>query len=64
MGLIEAIGLGLAMVLVIEGLGYALFPDGAKQMMAMILETPSETLRKLGIGALALGVLGVWLMVA
>ncbi|MCE7999989.1 MAG: DUF2065 domain-containing protein [Rhodobiaceae bacterium] len=56
--LITAIGL----VLVLEGLVYAAFPGGLKQMMAMAQTTPDETLRRFGLGALALGVVIVWLV--
>ena len=64
MGFGEAILLGLAMVLVIEGLGYALFPDGAKRMMDLVRQAPSETLRMTGLVALTVGVLGVWLILS
>ena len=56
--LLTAIGL----VLVLEGLVYAAFPGGLKQMMAMAQEMPDETLRRFGLGALALGVVIVWLV--
>lgn len=56
--LITAIGL----VLVLEGLVYAAFPGGLKQMMAMAQSTSDETLRRFGLGALALGVVIVWLV--
>ncbi|MGI9372138.1 MAG: DUF2065 domain-containing protein [Hyphomicrobiales bacterium] len=54
--LITALGL----VLVIEGLIYAVNPDGLKKMMAMMHDVPSETLRWCGIGAVTLGFLIVW----
>ncbi|MEQ9248863.1 MAG: DUF2065 domain-containing protein [Nitratireductor sp.] len=41
---------------------YAAFPGGLKQMMAMAQSTPDETLRRFGLGALALGVVIVWLV--
>ncbi len=56
--LLTAIGL----VLVLEGLVYAAFPGGLKLMMAMAQEMPDETLRRFGLGALALGVVIVWLV--
>lgn len=55
--LITALGL----VLVIEGLLYALAPRAAKGFLLQVLETPPETLRLIGIGALAAGVVVVWL---
>ena len=52
----------LALVLVIEGLLYAIAPDGAKRMAAQALETPSSTLRIMGLIAAAIGVGLVWLI--
>ncbi len=54
--LITAIGL----VLVLEGLAYAVFPGGLKRMMSMAQSTPDEVLRRSGLIALALGVVIVW----
>jgi len=52
----------LALVLVIEGGLYALFPEGMRRMMAQMQQVPDSRLRILGvIGALA-GVLAVWLL--
>ncbi len=50
------------MVLVIEGILYAAFPDAAKKMMAEMFTLPSSSLRKGGLLALFAGVLIVWLM--
>ncbi len=52
----------VALVFVIEGVAYALFPDAAKKMMAMAIEQPSSTLRKFGLMAAVLGVGLVWLI--
>ena len=38
----------LALVLVIEGLLYALFPTGVRKMMAMAISMPEMSLRKTG----------------
>lgn len=56
--LIVAVGL----VMVLEGLLYAVFPGGLKRMMAVAQTLPDETLRRAGLGALALGVVIVWLV--
>jgi uncharacterized protein len=56
--LIVAIGL----VLVLEGLMYAVFPGSLKRMMSMALNLPDDVLRRSGIAALALGVVIVWLV--
>lgn len=46
----------LALALVFEGLAYAAFPDGMKQMMLRALATPTGVLRLFGLAAAALGV--------
>ena len=56
--LIAAFGL----VLVIEGLIYALFPAGMKQVMVQVLELPPAVLRNGGIVAAVVGCLIVWLV--
>lgn len=52
----------LAMVLVVEGLCYALFPQEMIRFMRQVLETPPEYLRKAGLMAMAIGVVAVWLI--
>ena len=56
--LIVAIGL----VLVLEGMLYAVFPGALKRMMSLAQSLPDETLRRSGLVALALGVVIVWLV--
>ena len=56
--LIAAIGL----VLVLEGMLYAVFPGGLKRMMSLAQSLPDETLRRSGLVALALGVVIIWLV--
>jgi uncharacterized protein YjeT (DUF2065 family) len=51
----------LALVLVIEGVLYALFPDGMKKMMAQVVSVPAPVLRGVGLAAACLGVGFVWL---
>ncbi len=53
---------GLAFVLVIEGMIYALFPDGAKRMGLEVQKIPIGTIRVAGLSALAIGVISVWLI--
>ena len=55
--LVTAVGL----VLIIEGLVYAVAPARFKAMMARLEEIPDETLRTGGLIAVALGVAIVWL---
>jgi uncharacterized protein YjeT (DUF2065 family) len=53
-----AIGLAIA----IEGILYALFPDGMKRMMMQVLATPSASVRTAGITAALIGVALIWLV--
>jgi uncharacterized protein YjeT (DUF2065 family) len=53
--------MAFGLVLVIEGLTYALVPGQLKRMMAGMMELSNEQLRLAGTGALAVGVLMVWL---
>jgi len=52
----------LALVLVIEGALYALFPDGMKRAAARALAVPPQTLRLAGLAAACAGVVLVWLV--
>ncbi|MCA0434758.1 MAG: DUF2065 domain-containing protein [Proteobacteria bacterium] len=51
----------LGLVLVIEGLLYALVPGHLRHMLETLRALSDEQLRILGTVALALGVLAVWL---
>ena len=53
--------LGLGLVLVIEGLVFALAPSRLDEALEIIRRTPPETRRMVGLGAVALGVLLVWI---
>jgi hypothetical protein len=55
--LVVAVGL----VLALEGLMFAAFPDFVKRAMAAALETPDSTLRAVGIASAVLGVLVIWM---
>ncbi|MDJ0639945.1 MAG: DUF2065 domain-containing protein [Paracoccaceae bacterium] len=57
----ELILLGLGLVLVFEGLVLALLPGRLEEIIRMLEEIPLETRRLFGLGAVALGVLLVWL---
>jgi len=52
----------LALVLVIEGAAYALFPGGMKRMMAEVMRVPDATLRNAGLVAAVVGGGVVWLV--
>ena len=57
----ELVFLGLGLVLVFEGLVLALLPNRLEELIRMISEIPMETRRTMGLGAVALGVLLVWI---
>jgi uncharacterized protein YjeT (DUF2065 family) len=58
---VRDLGTALAMVLVIEGVLYALFPEGMKRLMVQMLSVPPSTLRIAGLAAACLGVVFVYL---
>ncbi|MGB7288443.1 MAG: DUF2065 domain-containing protein [Salaquimonas sp.] len=53
--------IALGLFLVLEGLIYALFPNGVKKMAEQLPGIPDQTLRFLGVMVIAAGVLVVWL---
>lgn len=53
---------GFALVLVIEGCFYALFPEGMKRAAARALAVPPQALRMAGLAAACVGVALVWLV--
>ena len=55
---LTALGLAIA----IEGIAYALFPDGMKAMMSQMLTQPSTALRAVGLIAAISGVVVIWLV--
>ncbi len=57
----EFVILGLGLVLVFEGLVFALAPSRLEELVRIIAEMPIETRRALGLGSVAIGVLLVWL---
>ncbi len=52
----------ICLIFIIEGSLYALFPDGMKRMVAMVLEQPSSQLRSVGLTAAILGFAVLWLV--
>lgn len=56
--LIVALGLAIA----IEGMLYALFPDGMRRALAAVLEQPASLVRSAGLAMAAVGVVIVWLV--
>jgi len=56
------LGTGIALVLVIEGIVYALFPEAMKQLAARTVGVAPQTLRVAGLLAACVGVILVWVM--
>lgn len=50
----------LALAVALEGIAYALFPEGMKRMMAIAMEQPSSNLRLAGLSLAILAVGFVW----
>ncbi|MDF1854781.1 DUF2065 domain-containing protein [Pseudooceanicola sp.] len=53
--------LALGLVLIVEGLAYALAPSLVERMLEALQTLPEAARRNLGLLALALGVVLVWL---
>lgn len=51
----------IGMVMFIEGLPYAAFPDKMKEWMAQLMEVEDGTLRKLGLVLMGVGLLVVYM---
>jgi uncharacterized protein YjeT (DUF2065 family) len=58
---LELVLLGLGLVLVFEGLVFALAPSRLEELIKLISEMPIETRRTIGLGAMAIGIVLVWL---
>ena len=52
----------IALILVLEGGLYALFPDGMRKMVLHIERVPASSLRSAGLLAATLGVGIIWLV--
>lgn len=53
---------GIALVLVIEGLVYALAPSLIERLLEALREMPIETRRNLGLMTFATGIILLWLV--
>lgn len=53
--------LAVGLVLVVEGLVFALAPSRLDEVLEMLRKMPSDTRRILGLSALAVGVLMIWI---
>ncbi|WP_296762431.1 DUF2065 family protein [Sediminimonas sp.] len=59
--MIETAFLALGLVLIVEGLIYALAPSLVEQLLDALRALPLSARRNLGLAALALGVALVWI---
>lgn len=59
--MIDSIIVAFAIVLIIEGLGPALFPNKWRNYLLKLVELPTEDIRNIGLFILALGVIIIWL---
>ncbi|MEZ5912587.1 MAG: DUF2065 domain-containing protein [Paracoccaceae bacterium] len=51
----------LGLVLAIEGLVFALLPSRIEEVLSLLARLPAESRRLIGLGALAAGVVLIWL---
>ena len=58
----EELALAFGLILALEGALYALFPDGMKKMMLLVMALPSERLRLTGLATAIVGVGIIWLL--
>jgi uncharacterized protein YjeT (DUF2065 family) len=52
----------LALVIVIEGLLYAAFPDQMKAMLARLMTLPASTIRAVALACAAVGLVLLWVI--
>jgi uncharacterized protein YjeT (DUF2065 family) len=52
----------VALILVIEGILYAVLPEAMKRLATRAMATPAQSLRVAGLIAAGLGVVLVWLL--
>ncbi|MCK0149006.1 DUF2065 domain-containing protein [Marivita sp. S6314] len=60
--MIETILLGIALVLIIEGLAYALAPSLIERMLEAMRAMPLDMRRLIGVSAIAAGVAMLWIL--
>lgn len=58
--MIETLLLALGLVLIVEGLVYALAPSLLEQILAALAQLPIDQRRLLGLASLAVGLVMVW----
>lgn len=56
----QTLFLALALVFILEGVGYAAFPGQMRRMMGHLIQTRDETLRVIGFVAVLMGLVVIW----
>jgi uncharacterized protein YjeT (DUF2065 family) len=59
--LIGTLLLGIGLVLIIEGLVFALAPSRLEEVLEMLRQMPVEARRLIGLGAVTLGLFFLWI---
>lgn len=59
--MIGTLFLGFGLVLIIEGLVFALAPSRLEEVLEMLRRLPIEARRVIGLGAVTLGLLLLWI---
>ena len=59
--MIETLLIAIGLVFVLEGLVFALAPSRIEELLRMFAEIPVENRRAIGLGAIAVGVVLVWI---
>ena len=54
--------LALCLAMVLEGMVYALFPNGMRRLMHAFFEAPEAAIRLTGLGTAAVGLGLIWLI--
>ena len=62
--MIEAVIQGIALVLIIEGLAYALAPSLIERMLEAMRDMPLDMRRLIGVSAIAAGITMLWILQA
>jgi uncharacterized protein YjeT (DUF2065 family) len=62
--LIETVIQGIALVLIIEGLAYALAPSLIERMLEAMRDMPLDMRRLIGVSAIAAGITMLWILQA
>jgi uncharacterized protein YjeT (DUF2065 family) len=60
--MLQELGVAIGLLLVLEGILYAVAPDAMRRMLQLVLSQPEQTIRMTGIGTAIVGLLVVLLV--